>query len=296
MKVDTAGGDKRLTHINITLALKNYDASPGVLAEMKAARTWEAVTAVFEKCKENVYDFRVVPNQVRQKKGEGEPVSPYSPTRRTGGTRGESPPRTPAEKKYPGATVGSVYYDDLNIKYLGQLKDGKKHGNGKYFHQNGELWFEGVFQNDGPHGEVTLFHDNKQQQYVGGMTDGKRNGTGVEYFANGQKKFEGAWANDEPYGENIQVFNEDGSVAFEGTKAAPVTMEVEVVGGGETVVTEEVVTTTEVVTEEGAPAEVVTEEVVTTTEVVTEEVAPAEVVTEEVTEVVTETVTETVAE
>lgn len=127
-------------------------------------------------------------------------------------------------------------------------------------------------------------HDNKQQQYVGGMTDGKRNGTGVEYYANGQKKFEGAWANDEPYGENIQVFNEDGTVQFEGTKAAPVTVEVEVVGGGETTEVTEVVTE-EVVTEEVKTEEVVTEEVATegkTEEVVTENV--------EVTEVVTETV------
>lgn len=107
----------------------------------------------------------------------------------------------------------------MNLKFMGQLRDGKKNGNGKQMHENGTVYCDGFFQNDFPHGDkVKLMHDNKKVMYEGGMHEGQKQGTGTEYYANGQILFSGAWNNNEPDGKGIKIYNEDGSVMFEGDK------------------------------------------------------------------------------
>ena len=55
------------------------------------------------------------------------------------------------------------------MKYVGEYKDGKRHGQGTYTWSNGE-------------------------KYKGEWKDGKKNGRGTFYYTDG-KKFEGKWKN-----------------------------------------------------------------------------------------------------
>merc|ERR1712151_292282 len=168
------------------------------------------------------------------------PIKKGSNTKYSG--KGNKSPAKPRPRT--GSCFGSQYYEDMTIKYLGKLEDGKKSGMGKEFHQNGNLYYEGNYQNNEPHGEqVTLWHPNKQTMYTGGMIEGKKNGQGTEFYENGQILFNGTWSANEPYGTGIQIFNEDGSVMFEGDKERVMPDE-----GGVEVVSE---TTTTQVTADG---------------------------------------------
>jgi antitoxin component YwqK of YwqJK toxin-antitoxin module len=90
---------------------------------------------------------------------------------------------------------------------------------GKEFHQNGNLYYEGNYQNNEPHGDqITLWHPNKQTMYTGGMIEGKKRGHGTEFYENGQILFNGDWHENEPYGKGIKIYNSDGSIMFEGDK------------------------------------------------------------------------------
>jgi hypothetical protein len=152
------------------------------------------------------------------------------------------------------STIGSLYHEDMNIKYLGRLVDGKKNGEGREFHSNGNPYYDGNYQNNQPHAEkLTTFHSNKQAWYTGAMHEGQKQGNGTEFYDNGQILYSGIWEKDEPYGENVTIFNNDGSVMFEGRKIPAEETSV--------IVTEETLLTT-VETEQG---------VTTTTETVTTE-------------------------
>merc|ERR1712151_556162 len=144
------------------------------------------------------------------------PIKKGSNTKYSG--KGNKSPAKPRPRT--GSCFGSQYYEDMTIKYLGKLENGQKSGMGKEFHQNGNLYYEGNYQNNEPHGDqVTLWHPNKQTMYTGGMIEGQKEGHGTEFYENGQVLFNGDWHNNEAYGEGIQIFNEDGSVLFEGDKA-----------------------------------------------------------------------------
>lgn len=107
----------------------------------------------------------------------------------------------------------------MNIKYLGRLVDGKKNGDGREFHDNGNPYYDGNYQNNQPHGDkLTIFHPNKQAWYIGSMDEGQKQGHGTEFYDNGQILYSGNWHQNEPHGENVTIYNSDGSVMFEGRK------------------------------------------------------------------------------
>ncbi len=51
------------------------------------------------------------------------------------------------------------YYDDGTLKWQVELKDGLKDGSFKAYHQNGELWIKGSFNNDGPTGKWKYYDE-----------------------------------------------------------------------------------------------------------------------------------------
>jgi hypothetical protein len=152
----------------------------------------------------------------------------------------------------------------MNIKYLGRLVDGKKNGEGREFHANGNPYYDGNYQNNQPHGpKLTTFHLNKQAWYTGAMHEGQKQGNGTEFYDNGQIFYSGNWEKDEPHGENVTIFNSDGSVMFQGRKM-PEEETLIVPEEPTIIVTEETILTT-VETEHG---------VTTTTETITTELVP----------------------
>ncbi len=70
-------------------------------------------------------------------------------------------------------------------KYVGQFKDGKRHGQGTYTYADGRKYV-GEWEDSKPHGQGTYTFANGDK-YVGGFKDGKKDGQGTQTFANGDK-------------------------------------------------------------------------------------------------------------
>ena len=132
----------------------------------------------------------------------------------------DSGPRTPVKSPYTKKmTMGSLYYDNMEVRYLGKMLGGKPEGEGQSFHENKEKKFEGVFKNGGPHGDhCKIYHPNKEIAYEGACFEGLKEGKGTEYYDNGQILFSGDWHYDQPVGTNIKIFMANGKVLFEGTR------------------------------------------------------------------------------
>ena len=69
--------------------------------------------------------------------------------------------------------------------YVGEKKDGKRHGQGKFKWSDGDKYV-GEFKDGKPHGQGTLtFPDGRK--YVGEWKDGKKHGYGTLTYLNGEK-------------------------------------------------------------------------------------------------------------
>ena len=69
--------------------------------------------------------------------------------------------------------------------YIGEFKNGLKHGKGKKYDQDQNIIYEGDFVDGKMEGNGKLFYDNGYY-YVGGFKDGKRHGDGEEFDPNGR--------------------------------------------------------------------------------------------------------------
>ena len=97
-------------------------------------------------------------------------------------------------------------------KYVGEFKNGKKHGQGTYTYINGNKYV-GEFKDDKWHGQGILTYANGDK-YVGGFRKRKAYGQGTFTFASG-KKWIGEWDNNKLNGYAFQ-YNKDGSIYQEG--------------------------------------------------------------------------------
>lgn len=94
-----------------------------------------------------------------------------------------------------------LYWDNGNMRYNGPIpkvdSDSEDQaiefeGYGSLFHKNGNLEYEGHFQNGGPQGEsCTVFYENGQIKYKGRMRNGKYEGFGCSYDKNGRCEYKG---------------------------------------------------------------------------------------------------------
>ena len=91
--------------------------------------------------------------------------------------------------------------------YIGQWKDGKRHGRGTQIWPNGAR-FEGHWKNDKAQGKGRFIHENGDV-YEGDFVNDRANGKGVFIHTNGVK-YEGEWLEDLQHGMGIETWP-DGS-------------------------------------------------------------------------------------
>ena len=91
--------------------------------------------------------------------------------------------------------IETINYD--NGKYIGELKDGKRHGQGTYIWADGNR-YEGEWKNNlkEGHGTETWANGNR---YEGDYKNGKMEGHGTYTWADGNR-YEGDWKNDKKDG------------------------------------------------------------------------------------------------
>ena len=81
--------------------------------------------------------------------------------------------------------IHKIYDEDGNLLYEGEMKDGKFHGRGTLYFNDGDKYI-GQFEKDVFHGQGTIYYTNGNI-YEGQFQDGVQHGNGTEYYANGDK-------------------------------------------------------------------------------------------------------------
>ena len=85
--------------------------------------------------------------------------------------------------------------------YIGEWKNGAKHGKGIYYYKNGDIQYEGDYVNDEYDGYGKYIEENGDY-YIGEFKNGAKNGKGILFDIYGNIKSEGIWAEDEFVGNN----------------------------------------------------------------------------------------------
>ena len=94
---------------------------------------------------------------------------------------------------------GTYTWADGN-KNVGEWKDDKRHGQGTFTSTDGEKYV-GEFKDDKLHGQgIHTYADGSE--YVGEFKDNKSHGQGIYTYADG-RKYDGEWRNDKPHGQGI---------------------------------------------------------------------------------------------
>jgi len=119
------------------------------------------------------------------------------------------------------SNIQTIYGSDGKLEYVGEVKNGKRNGQGTYYYANG-CKYEGQWKEDKKHGQGTENYISGNR-YEGQYADGQRNGQGTYYFTSGAKyvgqfkyglyhgqgalyladgrKYEGQWADDKKHGQ-----------------------------------------------------------------------------------------------
>lgn len=102
------------------------------------------------------------------------------------------------QKKYHG--YGFLYNNDGTISYKGEFINGKKCGQGCFYHNN-EVLYNGEWKNNKFNGNGILYTSNISLNvvvlYEGKFKNGKCHGHGIQFFRNGNVFFEGIFQNSE---------------------------------------------------------------------------------------------------
>ena len=98
--------------------------------------------------------------------------------------------------------------------YIGEWKNGKRHGNGKSF-EMGRLRYSGEWKNGKHHGNGTKFYFHGEMKYKGEWENGKYHGNG-KYFESDRLRYSGEWKNGKKHGYGTQFSDLDGLKMYKG--------------------------------------------------------------------------------
>ena len=97
--------------------------------------------------------------------------------------------------------------------YIGQFKKGKRHGKGKSYDKDGNLFYEGDFINELPNGKGIMYFDGNK--YEGDLVDGKFEGNGKFYYYEEDREYIGQFKNGNMNGKG-NLYDKNGKVIYEG--------------------------------------------------------------------------------
>ena len=95
--------------------------------------------------------------------------------------------------------------DVQNTQSLGKIEQKPENFSGiaKLLYPNGQLKYEGQLSNGKFHGTGVSYYSNGKISYQGEYDSGKPNGKGVAYYSNSSKEFEGVWSEGKPCGAGV---------------------------------------------------------------------------------------------
>lgn len=114
--------------------------------------------------------------------------------------------------KYDGK--GKWYSEDAKQHYEGDFVGGKKAGKGQIY-QAGKLFYEGEMKDDKRAGFGKQYHDDGSIAYEGAFAEDVFEGDGTEYYPGGNVKYQGTFQGG-LYSGKGEMFNEEGIKIYEG--------------------------------------------------------------------------------
>ncbi len=105
--------------------------------------------------------------------------------------------------------------DEDGYKYVGQMKDGKRHGKGIEYRPDGTKLYEGNWVDGKRHGKGTSYCSDGSKIYDGDWVNGLKHGKGAFYCSDGSMFIECDWINGIPHGKGIE-YHYDGSIVYKG--------------------------------------------------------------------------------
>lgn len=93
------------------------------------------------------------------------------------------------------------YYENGQLKSVGNFANGKANGEWKFYHENGQLAAIGKYINGKANGEWKEYYNNGQLKSIGNNTDEIRNGEWKFYHENGKLENFGKYTNDKANGD-----------------------------------------------------------------------------------------------
>jgi antitoxin component YwqK of YwqJK toxin-antitoxin module len=100
---------------------------------------------------------------------------------------------------------GEMKYKDGG-KFVGNWEYNKRSGEGKGYWANGNLSYEGVFENDGLNGWGKDFYESGELLYEGGHWNAAWTNYGKVYHKDGVVEYEGNWDNDKKIGRGKATY------------------------------------------------------------------------------------------
>ena len=102
------------------------------------------------------------------------------------------------KKQDASSKIHKIYDEEGNLQYEGEMKNGKRHGQGRFYLVDGDI-YEGEFKEGIPNGEGTYYYTNGDK-YEGQFVNGKFHGQGTYYFVYGDR-YEGQFADHKYHGQ-----------------------------------------------------------------------------------------------
>ena len=79
---------------------------------------------------------------------------------------------------------GTIVYE-LKDKFVGEFKDDMKHGKGKYYDTEGQIYYDGDWKEGLPDGDGIEYHQNGRIKFDGDYKNGKKDGFGTKFTITG---------------------------------------------------------------------------------------------------------------
>ncbi len=137
--------------------------------------------------------------------------------------------QTNGEKIYSGSWIGGspngngCLYSTKNngILYKGYFINGNLNGQGNIYNDNGIIIYSGYFMNNKKNGKGVEFYDDGKLKFDGTFVNGEKNGPGKEFYQSGRVKTIATWKNNK-IDDTLKIIehydNEGNKIKFEGFK------------------------------------------------------------------------------
>ena len=95
--------------------------------------------------------------------------------------------------------------ENKNMKYVGEIEEGEKQGQGIEYYENGDIKYKGEWEEGKYHEEGIKYYDNENKMYEGEFKKGIQNGRGIFYYIDGSN-YKGIWKDGIPHEQGIDYF------------------------------------------------------------------------------------------